>query len=168
MIGRQQENTSGRTVFENHAGTSVCRKNLAEFRRRSGEIKSDDFRARRVRARKYFSGCKRRTVRIRRTARRAADCKPFCQKRRNVFFDKLRPPAECSREPFLLDIWCLPPCHAAVEFLFCLLPSNMPMSRAETQPKTPPRMKGADGLKRSQRSPARREAKRSPMPWSMP
>ena len=63
---------------------SLCQKSLAEFRRRSGEIKSDHFRARRVRARKYFSGCKRRTT------RRAADCKPFCQKRRSAFFDKLR------------------------------------------------------------------------------
>ncbi len=42
----------------------ACRKSLAEFRRRSGEIKLDYFWARRVRARNYFSGCKRRTVRL--------------------------------------------------------------------------------------------------------
>ena len=37
---------------------SVCRKSLAEFRRRSGEIDSNHFLRRRVRRRKYIAPCK--------------------------------------------------------------------------------------------------------------
>ena len=76
-------------------------KNLVEFRRRSGERKSDHFLRRHVRRRKYFSACKRASCPHWRTASALqSGRKPLCQK--VILFDSLRkPPAQQEVFPFV-------------------------------------------------------------------
>ena len=95
---RQSKNsvTSQNPAAEAAGGCSLS-KNLVEFRRRSGERKSNHFLRRHVRRRKYFSACKRASCPSPRTASAMqSGRKPLCQKS-NTFLTVTKTPLPKQR-----------------------------------------------------------------------